>query len=281
MSSNDNLNSYLQFLDSRRGKIFSSRGGWRAGEAIWNCGHSMMHDLVGEKTYFQVFILNMTKKLPEKEVADWFEWSCMCLSWPDPRIWCNHIGTLAGSLRCSPVAGVSAGNMAQDSRMFGCGVMPDASAFIQKAKRQHDSGMTVTEIIDEDLASKRVPPGSTPVVVGFARPLAKGDERVDAMEIVAKELGFEVGPHMAIANQVHNELVERQNEGINFAGYCAAFMSDQGFTVKEIHRLYNIWVVSGVNACYAEGFDNPPETFLPRRCDDVNYVGVENRTLPG
>lgn len=39
-------------------------------------------------------------------------------------------------------------------------------------------------------------------------------------------------------------------------------------------------VNGSVGACYAEAADHPPESFLPLRCDDIDYCGKPERQVP-
>ena len=83
--------------DDNCGTFSSNKGGWIMGEAIHNHGYSMMEDLVGEKSFFQVLVLNITGRLIDENLAKWIEASFIWRSWPDPRIWCNKIGSLTGT----------------------------------------------------------------------------------------------------------------------------------------------------------------------------------------
>ncbi len=265
------------FWDKRRGKIFSKKGGAITGEAVYCHGYSMLDDLLGKKSYFQCLILNATGRMPERRLADWLEAYFYCLSYPDPRIWCNQIGSLAGTMRASPVAGVCAGILASDSRMYGPGTSFGGAEFITTAAAKKRDGMTAEEILD---AHPKRRPDNTPVIVGYSRPVARGDERVVALERVTRDLGFEKGEHLTLAFEIDEILYRKYKESMNSAGFRSAFLSDQGFTPREIFRLISIIVNSGVNACYVEAFDNPPESFFPLRCEDVEYQGEPPRKLP-
>ena len=275
-SSTDNT----AFWDKRRNVFKTHKGGWVIGEAVYNHGYSMMDELVGKKSFFQVLVLNITSKLPEKRLAEWLEACCICLSWPDPRIWCNQIGSLAGTVRTSPVAAVSMGILASDSRLYGPGTLLASSEFIIHACKDNHSGITVQSIIKNELSRKASISSARPVIVGYARPVAKGDERVTAMQLVGQKLGFKVGKHLKLAYEIHEELLEHHDGGINLAGYSAAFLADQGYQPKEIYRIFSTWVHSGVHACYAEARDRPADSFLPLRCDDIDYTGPQQRQLP-
>src|SRR3954468_1634650 len=110
---------FIHYLDECRGKVVSNTGGWFPGKGVFSHGYSMLDELVGEKTYTQILVLNATGKLIDKNLADWVEAIYGCLSWPDPRIWCNQIGALAGTARASVVAATAMGALAADSRSYG------------------------------------------------------------------------------------------------------------------------------------------------------------------
>ncbi len=265
------------YWDSRRGFIRTRKGGWEIGKAVHNHGYSMMEDLVGGASYFQVLVLNTTGRLPSRKLADWLEALFICLSWPDARIWCNQIGSLSGTLRTSPVAAVCAGILAADSRMYGPGTLSAAADFITSALERHLAGESVKQIVETAPRHRDRP---IPNIVGYARPLATGDERIAAMERVSRELGFETGRHLALAYEVERCLLETYQEGMNLAGYCVAFLTDEGYSATEIYRLLSTWVSSGVHACFAEAADSPAEGFFPLRCEDVEYRGEADRPVP-
>ncbi|MDH5297773.1 MAG: hypothetical protein OEV91_02000 [Desulfobulbaceae bacterium] len=263
------------FWDARRGTIYSQKGGWVIGEAIHNHGFSMMDDLVGKKSYFQVLVLNATGRLPERRLADWLEAYFICLSWPDARIWCNQIGSLAGTARTTPVAAITAGVLASDSQIFGPGATKEGVDFITTALAKKKEGRT----IDEIFRPYQRRPDMVPKITGYARPVASGDERVPAMERVREQLGFEIGEHLAFAFEIENVLAERFQEYMNIGGYRCAFLCDQGFSGTEIYRILSSAVLAGVSACYAEAMDSPADSFLTLRCDDMDYQGPPLREI--
>ena len=274
MSSKSNPD-VIAHLDKKRGKIFSKTGGWFPGKAVYSHGYSMLDELVGEKTYFQIMILNATGKLVEKPVADWVEGIYACLSWPDPRIWCNQIGALAGASRASALAATTAGVLATDSRSYGVLPIIEGVTFIQQAKDLADNGKSPEEII-QSLCKMQ---GGKPAIVGYRRPIASGDERLEAMERVSKKLEMDEGEHLQLAYRVENFLLEKYNEGMNINGYVAARMSDFGFTSEEIYNMYTTAVASGVTACYLEEKNRGPDEFLPLQCNDIDYIGADYRPV--
>ena len=264
------------FWDTKRGVVRSRKGGWVIGEAVYSHGYSMLDDLVGKASFFQVLILNATGRLPERRLADWLEATFTCMSWPDARIWCNHIGSLAGTMRVSPIAAVSAGILASDSHMYGAAPLLAGAEFIVNALAKKRKGLSAEDIIEEQKRHS----GSKPIIVGYARPLAKGDERIKPLERFSTELGFKVGDHLALAYEIHEVLLTKYNESMNINGYMTAFLSDEGYTPIEILRMCSTIVNSGVHACYAEAADQSAESFLPMRCDDIEYQGQPPRSIP-
>lgn len=266
----------IAYLDQRRGKIISNTGGWFPGRGVYSHGYSMLDELVGEKSYFQILILNATGRLVDRALADWLEAAFACLSWPDPRIWCNQIGALAGTARTSVVAATAMGSLAADSRIYGSHTILAGMTFIQEALVQHKTGLSAEGIIN-NLASVRA---GKPFVVGYFRPIAKGDERIAAMERVGQQLGFARGEHLALAYQIEAVLRREYDETMNINGYASAFLSDQGFAPQEVYQMLPMLVASGVTACYVDTLQRPADTFLPLRCEDIIYQGAPSRPVP-
>lgn len=265
------------FWDARRGIIHTRKGGWVVGEAVYNHGYSMLDELVGEASFFQILVLNVTGSLPDLRLAKWIEAGFSCMSWPDARIWCNQIGSLAGTLRATSVAAVSAGILATDSVMYGAAPLHAGATFIRTALLKRQQGLTVAEIIREHQRH----PNSTPAITGYARPIATGDERVVALKRVADRLMFETGPHVRLAFDIERLLQEKFGESMNVNGFASAFMCDQDFSNEEIYRIFSTVVMSGVHACYAEAADEPAESFFPLQCNDIDYQGKSARPVPG
>ncbi len=264
------------FWDQRRGKIFSSKGGWKVGEAVYCHGYSMMDDFVGKTSYMQVVMLNATGRLPERNLADWLDAIFICLSYPDARIWCNQIGALSGTAQTSVMAATCAGTLATDARAYGVRPLFEGLSFIQQALVDYKAGRSVEEVVRMGSRVRK----EKPEIMGYTRPIAKGDERIPAMERVTKELGFEVGEHLSLAYSIDDYMMRHFDEGMNINGYMSGFLSDQGITPEECFRIFSTLVASGVTACYVDTRDKVPNSFLPLRCDDIDYQGIASREVP-
>ena len=239
-------------------------------------GHLLLEDLLGHASFFQVMALNATGRLPSLALARWMEAAYICMSWPDSRIWCNHIGALGGTARASAVAATVAGVLAADSTMYGSLPLLDGVSFITGALARRKTGATVDQIVREECEKH----GGKPAIVGYARPVTRGDERVPGLERIAAGLGLQHGEHLSLAYEIQQVLLRDFGESMNINGYVSAFLSDQGYTAEEIYRLSAMCVFAGVMACFVEERSKASESFLPLRCADVEYQGKAPRPLP-
>ena len=170
----------------------------------------------------------------------------------------------------------TAGVLAADAKPYGSKPMLQGVRFIQAALLDFKRGLSIDEIISNVCAKHR----GKPNITGYARPLAKGDERVVAMVRVQQALGLPVGEHLQLAGQIEQSLLKDFDESMNIVGYASAFLSDLGYTDEEIYRIFAIVVNSGVAACYVDARDKAPDTFLPLRCTDIEYIGKLARPVP-
>ena len=261
--------------DTRRHRIVTRKGGWRVGHGIRVGGYSLLDDLVGKHTYFELLFLEVTDRLPAPALARWIEAAFMCLSFPDPRIWCNQIGALGGSMRCATSAAVTAGTLASDSTMYGPGKSHNAGEFIAQVVRELRAGASIEEIV-----ARCTTRGGRVRAPGYSRPIASGDDRVDTLSRLALELGLRQGEHLDAAWRLDAALRSLGGNSINMLGYLAALMLDNGVGIEEGHRVFTMMVNAGVHACYCEAADEPAGTFLPLRVEDIEYTGAPARPLP-
>lgn len=267
--------SDTEYWDKRRRAIFSNIGKWTGGEGVNLRGYSLFDDLFNQATYMQVIVLNATGKMISTELAKWLESNFMSMSYPDARIWCNHVGALAGAMQTSPTAATTAGAMAADSRVYGGSqTAQSAMEYLQSAFARVENGESIADLVNSAPLKQ-----GRPAIIGFARPIVRNDERIEPHRKMSLALGFEVGKHMQLANAISDYLEEHYQMGINIGGYTSAFMLDQGFSPLEVYRIKNMCVASGVTACYTEYYDLPEQSLLPQRCDDVHYQGVTIRSI--
>lgn len=266
----------FDFWDSRRKTLFSRTGGWRVGESVYCRGQDLLADRLIQKSFFQNMIFILTGREFTRSQADWVEAAFVGMSYPDARIWCNQIGALAGATRASAVAANCAGVLAADSAMYGIKPLLNGLGFIQQALKDHQNGLSAEDIVAREIKKNR----GKVYIMGYARPIASGDERIPIMEKYAQELGLECGEHMILAKKIEVVLQREYGESMNFNGYSAAFLSDQGVNPEDAYNVSALTVGVGVTACYLDNVSRPPEAFLPLRCADIDYQGTPLREVP-
>ena len=266
----------LRTWERRRTTITSRAGGWNMDDDVTIRGYSFFGYLGTEVSAMQQVILNATGRLVEPNVAEYFETMEICLSWPDPRIWCNLIGALAGTVRTTVAAGTMAGLLASDSHLYG-GSMSSRKGmgFISKALEARRRGDSVERIL-----SRCPNVEGRPIAPGYARPVGGKDERISPLTEKIKSLGFPLGPHRVLAIEISEYLEKHHHEGINVGGLDCAFLCDQGFSAEEIYRIRSTTTASGITACWTDTHDRPGQAFLPLQCKDIAYLGTSARTLP-
>lgn len=260
--------------EKKHNRITTSIGKWIGGEDVYCHGYSMMNELLGKISYMQMIVLNATGKLIDQKLSQWLEGNFIGLSYPDARIWCNQIGALAGTSRASVVAGTLAGTLAADSRAYGSQTNKISMDFIQQALLKYKKGESIENIIAQVKHKD-----NKPVITGYARPVKRNDERLLPHEEMTKNLEFEIGEHLQLAYRIDAYLKDNFDLAMNIGGYGAAFLSDQGFTSEEIYRVKSLSVSSGVMACFADFEKQVESSFLPLRCDDIEYNGHPPRKL--
>ncbi|MES2662683.1 MAG: hypothetical protein V4629_05200 [Pseudomonadota bacterium] len=273
------MKNNTEYFDKRRKKIFAKKGGWKVGKGVTSHNYSLFDDLIGKVSYYQMLILQVTGTLPDTKLATWFDAVAISLSYPDVRIWTNTIGALGGTARTSSAAGITAGILAADSKMYGVGSLNSIIPFITKLKQSNEKlGFSSLVKISEEIKTKsKIFPIAAP---GFVKPLIKGDERVPALLKLSTDLDFSVKSHLGAALEFEKIIFEKYGEQLNLGGYIVAFMLDYQFTANHILAIMALIVSGGVHASYIEYLESPPESLLPLRCDDMEYTGPPIKIKP-
>jgi len=275
MNSKNNNAHNVDYWEERRNKITTDIGKWVGGVDVTIRGYSLFDELFDKVSYFQVLVLNVTGRLISKNLSTWLENNFIVMSYPDARIWCNKVGAICGTTHSSPTAATAAGVLCADSRIYGGSQSTLVTMkFLEKALKSKESGLTVEKIIKQ-LPIKQ----GMPAVPGFVRPVAKDDERIKPHLLMTQRLGFENGDYLKLASEISEYMDSHYSMGINIDGYSAAFLLDQDFTPEEVYKINSLRVASGVTACYSDNIQHSENSFLPLRCDDIEYIGPKVRSL--
>jgi hypothetical protein len=261
--------------DCRRGRIRTGLGQWFGGRDIKVRGRWLLAELLERLSITQLNVFNITGRVIEPALATWFEKTVFFTSYPDPRIWCNHLGAMAGNGGTSPAAAAAIGTLAADSRAYGSKLQYLTVRTLQQLYARRASGLDWAEALSDFPARNGIPD-----LPGFARPGRVTDERLEPLRKLTGQLGFSPGPYMQFVEELSNHLRHHHSLDMNAAAYACAFLLDQGFSADDVYRLRTSDVLGGVLACYTGWCEEPEDGFLPLRCGDVGYAGPSPRALP-
>jgi citrate synthase len=195
----------------------------------------------------------------------------LTISYPDPRVWNNRVGALAGTVRSTGNLGVGAGTAVSEAKIYGGQANIAAIDFIKECSSRIDAGEKLEDIVKQELKINRA-------IYGYGRPIASGDERIKPIRKLMVKNGFADGKHVQLANQIEQFFMSgRWRLQMNITGLAAAVGADMGFTNKE----YYLYAVNGFNAgitaCYADALSKDEGTLFPLRCTRIAYEGITDR----
>lgn len=264
-----------RFYSERRRFIKSKVGQWHPGSGVSLRGHDLFEDLYVNISEAQLVVFAATGKWVSGAVETWLDKARFLLAYPDARIWCNQIASLSAAQQASPVAAIVNGFLASDSRAYGCYSQTRVCELIPAIYEYYKNGKDFDELLG--LFQKGEFGYSIP---GFLRPVNVVDERIEPMRKLTARLGLKPGPFLSFAESFSEYLETKMHLGINAAGYCGAFMLDQGFTAEEVYLISATNIEIGALACISEYRSEPENSLLPLHCADIEYQGPQPRKLP-
>lgn len=198
----------------------------------------------------------------------------VCTSYPDARIWNNRVAALAGTTRSTGNLGVAAALAVSEASIYGRGIDIRAADFFIRTREALRQGATLDECVREELAAHRA-------IAGYGRPIANGDERIEPMMALARELGLHDGPHLKLAFELERFLVEgRWRWRMNYGALAAALGVDLGLSAREYYLFMFPAFLAGMPPCYLEASERPERAVLPIACEHVAYEGPAPRRWP-
>ena len=260
--------------EQQRGRIRTRKGGWHIGEGVKAGNYSLLEQLLHENTPNDVLFLHVHGYLPDPAISRFIDGVVTCMSYPDARIWCNQIAALAGTSGCHPIVGIGAALMASDSSLYGPGTTEASCAFIAEGRAALAAGQSAADFLAERRRQRR------PQTPGYARPIAQGDDRVAEIRTLAARLGLTEGEHVRAGDAIGAAIGGNDGSAMNFMGIVSAFWLDLGLLPRNGELLFSMCIGAGAAACFEEADQAPRGTFLPLRCDDIEYTGVAPREWP-
>jgi len=263
--------SNVDFLYEHEDKLKTNMGAWFAGERVVYRGKDLFPEL-GDEPWMRVFLYGITGRMLDDKQIKLFEgvW-VLCASYPDPRLWNNRIGALAGATRSTGALGLGAAIATSEATLYGLGPGIKCIDFIRKVKLATDGGESIEKFLSAYLKKERS-------FAGYGRPLVNGDERVEPIAKLATELGYDNGAHYQLAYDVEEWLItSRRRMRMNVFAVIAGLVADQGFSNREFYLYLTACYVGGIIPCYIDAASKPEGCFFPLRCDRIQYEGSENR----
>lgn len=262
-----------QVLEEREDNWVTDMGAWFAGERVVFRGLDVFTELF-DKSWVDVWYFSITGKFFSKKQIELFSrlW-VLCTSYPEPRIWNNRVAALSGTARSTAMIGVSCAIAVSEGKYYGGQANYAAVEFIKKAKSiVIDGDEDLGEFIKNEIRAMRQIP------TGFGRPVINNDERVPHALRLAKELGFDEGPHVKLALEIEKLLSKKRYRAVlNIGGLTAALCADQGLSPEEFYYAASVIYSAGMIACYSDACHKPCGTFFPLSCKRISYKGISHR----
>lgn len=254
------------------GRWRTKMGAFFPGERVVFRGKDLFTEL-GHLSWMQLYLYGITGRIFTEAQGKLFEgmW-VLCTSYPDPRLWNNRVGSLAGTSRTTGNLGISAAIAVSEASIYGR--RPDIRAinFLLRARRLLNDGQPLNEIVESELARYKT-------IYGYGRPVVNTDERIRPMQELAQRLRLANGPYVKLAFDIEQTLqAGRWRMRMNVAALAAALAADQGLSEREYYFFAIPSFVAGITPCFIEANDHEEGAFLPIRARQVVYKGVEKRT---
>jgi len=242
-----------------------------SGERVVYRGKDLFHDL-RHLSWMQLYLYGITGRIFTEQQIKLFEgiWT-LCTSYPDPRVWNNRVGSLAGTARSTGTLGLSAAIAVSEATIYGGRPIIRSFDFLIRTKRELAQGKYLQKIIEEELEKRRA-------INGYGRPIVNRDERILPLLKLAKELNLADGPYTQLAFEVENVLSQgRWRMRMNVAALAAALSADQGLTEREYYLFLIPCFTAGTMPCFIEANARQEGSFLPIRCSRIHYEGAPRR----
>jgi citrate synthase len=260
-------------------RLLSSEDHWETrmgfafpGDRVVYRGKDLFHDLK-HLGWMRLYLFGITGRIFTDSQSKLFEgiWT-LSASYPDPRLWNNRVGSLAGTSKSTGTLGLSAAIAVSEASIYGR--RPDIRAvnFLIRARNDLDQGKKLQEIVEKELKKYRG-------IYGYGRPIVNRDERIVPLHNLAKELNLAGGTYTQIAFEVEKILLRgRWRMRMNVAALAAALAADQGLTEREYYFFLIPCFSAGIMPCFIEATERQEGTFFPIRCGRIHYEGTPRRS---
>ncbi|MCE9685143.1 hypothetical protein LZP73_02810 [Shewanella sp. AS16] len=261
-------------------------GAWFPGERVVFRGQDLFEELP-DLPWMGLLLYGITGKIPTKAQIRLFDgiWA-LAASFPDPRLWNNRIGALAGTARSTTTLGVGAGVAVSEAVIYGYQPLMGAMESLLAIKARLQNQECLSDILQDKLSprpqgSPRPASGKSRCVArlpGYGRPIAARDERIAPLMKLARELGLDQGPMLKLAFEIEATLADMgKSMQMNVVGLMAGFSADQGLSPRQHYQYGVLCFSAGILHCAVDAAKHPPGAFFPLRCSRISYTGPAER----
>lgn len=261
-------------------------GAWFPGTRVVFRGQDLFTELA-DLPWMGLLLYGITGKIPSPEQIRLFDgiWA-LAASFPDPRLWNNRIGALAGTARSTTTLGVSAGIAVSEAVIYGYQPLMAAMESLLAIEARLQQQECLGDILQEKLkgvhgGQGRPARGKDRCVAqlpGYGRPIAARDERIAPLMALATELGFDQGPMVKLAFAIEDTLADMgKSMQMNVVGLMAGFSADQGLSPRQHYQYGVLCFSAGILHCAVDAANHPQGAFFPLRCSRINYTGPKPR----
>jgi len=258
-------------LEEHVGKLVTSAGAAFPGERVVFRGHDL-HSSLKDLDWLELYLFGITGRRFTKRQMKVLHALWTYSSYPDARIWNNRVAALAGTARSTGVLGIAAALAVSEARLYGWGAVLRVSVFLTRTKIQVETGANLDELVRSELKNQRG-------IAGYGRPLVSADERINPMMALMREQGLDGGPHLKLAFDVENILLEgRWRLRMNYAALSAAIAADFGLSPQESYFFGVGGFFGGMPPCFLDAVEKPELQLFPLPCRMLSYEGVPRRS---
>ncbi|MDB5887978.1 MAG: Citryl-CoA lyase [Rhodocyclales bacterium] len=260
----DLLQQHVGVLKSRMGTFYP-------GSHVVFRGHDLHVDLK-DMRWPELYLFGNTGRRFSPEKLTMINAIWVYTSYPDVRLWNNRVAALAGNSRSTANLGMSAALAVSEATIYGRGIDLRAITFLINTLEKTTAGESLETAVRDELDEHRS-------IAGYGRPLINGDERNQHILALAKSLGLDHGPHLALAFAVETFLFAgRWRMKINYGGVAAALCADIGLSPQEHYQAMFPAFLAGMQPCFIEAAEKTEGTLYPISCADICYEGVPYRS---
>lgn len=260
-----------EFLRQRAGRFKSRMGGVVPGSHAAMRGVDL-HAAFKDAEWMDIYMFGITGRRFSKAELALLQSIWIYTSYPDARIWNNRVAALAGSARSTGNLALAAALAVSEASVFGRGVDIRAITFLTKALTRIRRGDPLSDCIRQELDVHRS-------IAGYGRPITSKDERIAPIIKRAQQLGLDQGPHLKLAFEIDDYLVEnRFRMRINYGAVAAALLADLHVAPLEFYLYGFPTFLAGIPPCFIEAVEEPEGTLYPIPCTDIVYDGREKRS---